>query len=130
MFTIQQIKTAHAKVKSGSDFPIYIQEIKMIGVVAYEHFVADGCIRFYGANDFTISAEAKWAPIEVAKIGVVEKLKYSLSIHQKGETDYTTFCKQTADAGVEKWTVNLIKMICTYYDKSGNEMVSEIVPAP
>lgn len=26
MFTVEQIKTAHAKVKSGADFPYYIQE--------------------------------------------------------------------------------------------------------
>ena len=130
MFTIQQIKTAHAKVKSGADFPSYIQEMKIIGVVAYEHFVGDGRILYYGINYFTISAEAKWIPIEVAEIGVEEKLKHALSLHQKGQTDYPTFCKQAAKAGVDKWTVDLIKMICTYYDKSDNEMVIEIVPAP
>lgn len=130
MFTIQQIKTAHAKVKSGADFPGYIQEIKMIGVVAYEHFVSNGCIKYYGASDFIISTEANWAPIEVAEIGEVKKLTQSLSIHQKGQTDYPTFCKQAADAGVEKWMVDLLKMICTYYDRSGNEMVIEMVPVP
>ncbi len=28
MFTVEQIKTAHSKVKSGADFPAYIQDIK------------------------------------------------------------------------------------------------------
>lgn len=32
MFTIQQIKDAHSKVKSGADFPAYIQDIKKLGV--------------------------------------------------------------------------------------------------
>lgn len=31
MFTIEQIKTAHSQVKSGADFPAYIQEIKKLG---------------------------------------------------------------------------------------------------
>lgn len=130
MFTIQQIQTAHAKVKSGADFPSYIQEMKRIGVVTYEHFVTDGGIKYYGTNDFIISADARWVPREVAEVGVKAKLKHSLSIHQKGETDYPTFCKQAAQAGVEIWTVDLIKMICTYFDKSGNQMVIETVPAP
>ena len=130
MFTIQQIQTAHSKVKSGADFPSYIQEMKRIGVVTYEHFVTDGYIKYYGTKDFIISAEARWVPMEVAEIGVKAKLKHSLSIHQKGETDYPTFCKQAAQAGVEIWTVDLIKMICTYFDKSGNQMVIETVPAP
>jgi hypothetical protein len=32
MFTIEQIKQAHNKVKSGADFPKYIQEIKKLGM--------------------------------------------------------------------------------------------------
>lgn len=30
MFTVEQIKAAHAKVKSGADFPGYITEIKSL----------------------------------------------------------------------------------------------------
>lgn len=36
MFTAEQIKTAHRKVKSGADFPAYIKEIKVLGVTHYE----------------------------------------------------------------------------------------------
>ena len=32
MFIIEQIKTAHSKVKSGADFTDYIQELKILGV--------------------------------------------------------------------------------------------------
>jgi hypothetical protein len=42
MFTVEQIKTAHGKVKSGADFPAYIQDIKKLGVTSYETFVTDG----------------------------------------------------------------------------------------
>ena len=35
MFTVQQIKEAHSKVKSGADFPKYIQEIKGFGVIGF-----------------------------------------------------------------------------------------------
>ena len=128
MFTIEQIKAAHSKVKSGADFPGYIQGMKMLGVISYEHFVSDGHIEYYGINDFKILADAKWTPIEVAEAGSPEQLKQSLLIHQQGKTDYQTFCKQSADAGVEKWIVDITKMLCTYYNKTGNEMVKETIP--
>ena len=32
MFTAEEVKTAHSKVKSGADFPAYIQEIKKWGL--------------------------------------------------------------------------------------------------
>ena len=32
MFTIEQIKNAHAKVKSGADFPTYVQNLIKLGV--------------------------------------------------------------------------------------------------
>jgi uncharacterized protein YbcV (DUF1398 family) len=130
MFTIDKIKEVHSKVKSGADFPKYVQDMKGLGVTSYEHYVSDGHIQYHGANDFTLSADAKWAPREVAVRGDAEKLKHALTIHQQGQTDYPTFCKQAADAGVEKWIVDMIKMSCVYYDKGSREMVVERIPTP
>ena len=42
MFTAEQIKAAHGKVKSGADFPSYIKEIKGLGVTHYEAYITDG----------------------------------------------------------------------------------------
>ena len=127
MFTEEHIKTAHSKVKSGADFPSYILEIKTLGVTAYEHFVADGHIDYYGANDFVLSAEAKWVPLKISNLSSIEKLKQALIIHQQGQTNYPTFCMQAAEAGVDKWIVDTTKMSCTYYDKAKNQMVVEII---
>ncbi|TKK64136.1 DUF1398 domain-containing protein [Ilyomonas limi] len=128
MFTIEQIKAAHSKVKSGADFPSYVQEMKSLGVLFYEHFVSDGHIQYQGLNNFTLLADAKWASVEVAEIGYHESLRNSLLIHQQGQTDYLTFCKQAAEAGVQKWTVDMQNMTCTYYDKSDNKMLVEEIP--
>jgi uncharacterized protein YbcV (DUF1398 family) len=35
-----------------------------------------------------------------------------------------------AAAGVEKWTVHMTEMTCTYYDKAGNKMLVEEIPRP
>ena len=42
MFTLQQIQDTHAKVKSGADFPQYIQDLKDLWVRSYTIFVSDG----------------------------------------------------------------------------------------
>ena len=42
MFTIDQIKEAHSKVKSGADFPQYVQDLIKLGVIHYTTYVRDG----------------------------------------------------------------------------------------
>ena len=32
-------------------------------------------------------------------------------------------------SGIEKWVVCLQKMTCTYYDKAGNEILTEQIPS-
>ncbi len=53
MFTVEQIELAHSKVKSGAEFPKYIQEIKEIGVTAFETWVNDSHTKYFGKDDFT-----------------------------------------------------------------------------
>lgn len=126
-FTIEQIKAAHSKVKSGADFPSYIQEIKALGVQSYEHFVANGQVNYHGNNNI-LSDDPKWENIEIGKIGNAEQLNTALKVHQAGQTDYLTFCKQSAEAGVQKWVVNLQEMTCGYYDLQGGELLIEHIP--
>ena len=52
MFTIKQIEEAHSKVKSGAEFPNYIQDIKEIGVVAFETWVKDSHTTYFGKDIF------------------------------------------------------------------------------
>lgn len=129
MFTIEQIKQAHSKVKSGADFPKYIQDMKQLGVQTYEHFVTDGHIQYKGLDAFTLSADAKWATQNIAEQGNTAQLQHSLKIHQQGQTDYPTFCIQAAESGVEKWIVNMNAMTCTYFDKAGKNMLTENIPS-
>ena len=58
MFTVEQIKAAHSKVKSGADFPAYIKEIKTLGVTHYEAYVTDGHINYHGANNYIAKVPA------------------------------------------------------------------------
>ena len=128
MFTVEQIKTAHSKVKSGADFPKYIQEIKQLGVTAFETWVSDSHTEYFGKNNFQTKSKAKYNDLLIADTSDKEKFVQYLKIHQQGVTDYLTFCKHCAATGIEKWFVSLDAMTCIYYDKAGNEILVEIVP--
>ena len=130
MFQLKDIKEAHSKVKSGADFPGYVQDLTKLGVAKYDTYVSDGHSLFFGDNDFQIQSEFKYSDLNVVNVSDRERFKHYLKIHQQGETDYLTFCRHCAETGVEKWTVNLARMTCTYYDKASHEMLEEKIPAP
>ncbi len=128
MFTIEQIKAAHSKVKTGADFPHYIKEIKALGVTLYEAYVTDGHIDYHGANNYTAKVPAKYEPLVIAYISNGEEFKVELIAHQQGKTDFLTFIKMCATFGIEKWAICMDKMTCTYFDKSGDEVLVEEIP--
>ncbi|MBL7936431.1 MAG: DUF1398 domain-containing protein [Bacteroidia bacterium] len=130
MFTVEHIKAAHSKVKSGADFPSYIQEIKTLGVTHYEAYVTDGHINYHGANNYTAKVPAKYDSLTINDTPNGEQFKVELLAHQQGKTDFLTFIKMCATFGIEKWAVCMDKMTCTYYDLAGNEILTETIPVP
>lgn len=128
MFTLEQIKQAHSKVRSGADFPAYISDLKALGVNGYETFVSDGHTYYFGSDDHKISSPAKYQDMIVAEQSDVQKFKEALGVHQQGTTDFPTFCNDCAMYGVEKWVVNTKAMTCTYYDRTGRELLEETIP--
>jgi uncharacterized protein YbcV (DUF1398 family) len=128
MFTVDQIELAHSNVKSGADFPKYIREIKELGVRAFETWVSDSRTDYYGADDFQTVSKPKYDVLQISDVCSQEKFIQYLKMHQRGETDYLTFCKHCAETGVEKWFVDLDEYACRYFDISGNEVLVEVVP--
>ena len=128
MFTIQQIHEAHSKVKSGADFPKYIQEIIALGVTSFETFVFDNHTDYYGKDNYFTSSQGFSGTLPIANRSDVEQFKLDLKSHQQGHTDYMTFLKDCTKSGIEKWIVVMDKMTCSYYDINGNEMLVEKIP--
>lgn len=125
MFTLEQIAGAHAKVKSGADFPRYIQDLITLGVQKYDIFVHDGHGEYVGTDGEILVSPPKYDTLTVADMSDAEGFTERLRAHQQGQTDYMTFCQDSANAGVEKWTVDTTAMTCTYCDKSGKMMLEE-----
>jgi uncharacterized protein YbcV (DUF1398 family) len=128
MFHLNDIKAAHSKVKSGADFPAYVQELKQMGVHAYSTYVSDGHTEFVAANDTQLTSPAKYPAMRIAVESNAAQLKHFLQQHQQGKTDYPGFCRQAAETGVEKWIVDIPALTCTYYDTHGHAMLEEKIP--
>lgn len=128
MFTIKQIEKANSKVKSGADFPKLVQELVELGIKANNIYVSDGHAEYFGSDGASIKTAANYSRQEIAEKSDGEKFRHYLKIHQQGQTDYPAFCRQAAETGVEKWTLDFEKMTCTYFDKAGNEMLTENIP--
>lgn len=128
LFTVQQIKQAHSDVKSGADFPRYIQSIRQLGVIAFTTWVADGHTDYFGSDSYQTTSEPMYALLAIAQQSDKQKFEHALAIHQQGKTDYLTFCQHCAETGIEKWFVSLHAMTCTYYDKTGKEVLEEKIP--
>ena len=122
------MKAAHAKVKTGADFPRYVQEIKQLGLIRYELLVTNGSVIYYGANGYRVEREGGYAPLTIAERASAVALRAAIAIHQQGQTDFLTFCRQAADAGVEKWEIDTQRMLCTYYSLDGIASVEEPIP--
>jgi len=129
MFTVAQIEQAHEKVKSGADFPKYIQEIKAMGVSGFDTWVTDSHTEYFGANDYKTQSQPQYDNLIIADVTNKEKFVSQLRAHQQGQTDYYTFCKDCAENGIEKWVVDLDEMTCIYYDKAGEEILVEQIPS-
>jgi len=128
MFTLEEIKAAHAKVKSGADFPNYIQDLIGLGVTFYETFVSDGHTEYYGTKDYRVMAPPVYTMLDIALESNCIDFKKDLKAHQQGQTDYLTFCRDCARSGIAKWTMDMQKRTCTYYDQSENEVLVETIP--
>jgi uncharacterized protein YbcV (DUF1398 family) len=128
MFTINQIKEAHTKVKTGADFPKYIQDLSELGTIAYITFVSDGHTQFVGKDSYTLVSEPKYGVLTIAEESKMDEFQSYLKQHQQGQSDYPTFCRQAAESGVEKWISDLVIMTCTYFDKKGNKILIETIP--
>jgi uncharacterized protein YbcV (DUF1398 family) len=129
MFTIAQIKEAHSRVKSGADFPVYIQDLIELGVKGYDTFVNDGHVEYFGDDDLRAVATETYGNITIAPFANKERFIEFLVIHQSGQTDYITFCNHAGQCGIAKWSVNIVEMTCTYLDQSGAEILIEKIPS-
>ncbi|MDR4894637.1 MULTISPECIES: DUF1398 domain-containing protein [unclassified Chryseobacterium] len=127
-FTIENIKEEHQKVKTGADFPQYIQAIKRLGVSHYKAYVSDGNTEYFNHDNQSVQTGSKYDSLPVSDTLNLENFKIRLKLHQQGGTDYMTFCKDCAENGINGWTMDLHGMNCTYFDQHETNVLTEQIP--
>ena len=83
MFTPEQLKAAHAKVKTGANYPQYVQDIIQLGVTGYQTYVANGNTFYEGTDNYKIQSGAKYAELKINDISNKEQFLSDIKAHQR-----------------------------------------------
>jgi uncharacterized protein YbcV (DUF1398 family) len=128
MFTLDQIKAALSEVKTGADFPVYISNIRKLGVTYYETFLVDGHTVYHGKDGVEMTSAPRYSELEISPVVNAAQLRADIRHHQEGGSDYFQISRQVAGSGIVKWAVCLDAMTCTYFDNGGNKVMIEAIP--
>ena len=128
MFSIEEIRKAEQKVKTGADFPQLAKDLKDLGVLRFDVYVINGMSTYFGDDDHAEQGAPMYEDLLIEEESSLAELQEALKIHQHGASDYQTFCRQVAGAGIEKWIVDLKEMTVSYIDTAGNELLVEHIP--
>jgi len=125
MFTIEQIDDLHARLGSARTFPEYVRALRAMGVERYDSYLADGHSEYFGRGGDRVVSPTVHEVLAVAETGQREKFLQHLGRHERRETTYLEMSRGLAESGIEKWTVDTIRMTMTFCDKAGREMLVE-----
>ncbi len=128
-FTLEQVHAAHARVKSGADFPQYVQDLKDLGMAGYTIDVRTGKTTYSDSEGAMLASDVAYEALPLSEVLNKEQFAARLKLHQQGGTDYPTFCKDCTDNGVAGWLLDFDQMTCTYFDARGNDVLTERIPA-
>jgi len=118
-FTIEQINDLHARLVSARTLRSMCWRLR--------GSASNGTIPTWPTAIRNTSAEGvtRSSPpplhevLSVAEIGEREMFLEHLRRHERRETTYVEMSTGLAQSGIEKWTIDTVKMTMTFYDKAG-----------
>jgi uncharacterized protein YbcV (DUF1398 family) len=126
-FSLEAIKEAQSKF-TGVDFPKLIREFKLIGIKTNTCNIQTGLVMYENKNGEQIKVQSNSVDVLINTISSTVAAQDVLKRHQAGETDFLTFCKEIAGAGVYKWISDMDNMTCSYYDLKDSAVIVENIP--
>ena len=124
MFTLGQIDDIHGRFGRQDTLVQYLRALNAIGVERSDSFIADGHSEYFGTGGETVVTPAHEV-LTIAATSSRDGLIQSLARHSQGETSYLEMSEGLARSGVEKWTFDTSALTIAYYDKAGNELLTE-----
>lgn len=121
MFTLEQINEIHDRLGKASTLPAYLQALREIGVERSDSFVTDGHTDHHGPGQVVSTPPAH----EI--FPVADSCDRAAALEALKESDYFKMSEALAASGVEKWCFDTSALTITFYDRSGNEILSELI---
>ncbi len=114
---------------AGKSYPVYVNNLREIGVESYWVSVASGDRRiFSAANEPVLEIPGIGKQLSCAEGFDEAALKTALHRTQTGQSDYPTFMAEIAAAGVHNYTADLLQHTVTYIGKNPSDKYAETVP--
>ena len=125
-FTLEDIDRAHEGATQDS-VRQYLKDLRDLGVVSYTTHVSDGHSDYFDIKGEKLSSAAVHEPYEISDEANRDATRQALEAHSLRETDYFTFSRQLASAGVCTWIMDPVKMTCTFCSKLGEQLLVDSV---
>ncbi|MGU7964856.1 DUF1398 family protein [Streptococcus suis] len=101
MFTLENINRGHEQF-TGPDFPKLIAYFKGLGMVENTVDIQSGQVIYRSQTGQTLEKQGYQVTIPVTDQANLDQFVTILRNHQAGQTDFPTFCQETAEAGIYK----------------------------
>ncbi|HFI0446182.1 TPA: DUF1398 domain-containing protein [Streptococcus suis] len=128
MFTLENINHGHEQF-TGPDFLKLIAYFKDMGIVENTVDIQSGQVVYRSKAGQTLEKQDYQVTIPVSDRVNLDQFVTILRNHQAGQTDFPTFCQETAEAGIYKWVIDLEAMTCSYLDQAEQAVFVETIPS-
>ena len=130
MTELTEERIAQADEESvGKAYPVYVKNLKAMGVDNYEVAVSGHNRKFTSATGQELSVQGQLPKYICDKKLDTEALRISLKRMQLGLIDYPTFLGQIATAGVHTYIADLGGMNVTYKGRNAGDEYVEDIPS-
>ena len=117
------------KRSAGKPYPVYVNNLKEVGVKSYTVTVSSHDRRiFCGIHDHVLEIPGNAFQTDCADNFDLAALKAALHRTQTGQSDYPTFMREIATAGIHFYTADLLNRTVKYFGKSSADFYEEAIP--
>ena len=102
-----------------------MRAIHGLGVERCDSYVLDGHSEYFGQSGYKVVSPTVHEILIVVETSQRDMFLSHLRQHEAGKTTYLELSKGLAQSGIEKWTIDIVVMTVTFFDKAGREMLVE-----
>lgn len=116
------------KKSEGQAYPYLVKNLKAVGVDNYEVKVGSHKRTFTNINGDKLIVPGEFPEIDPAETFQLDAVKIAVKRSQDGLTDYSTFLKEIAEAGIHTYVADLAGMKVIYQGPNSEYEYEETIP--